>query len=133
MTFQKGEGGRAAGVKNKLTDIKEQFGDSFELTGGLKAFVEWGKEHRATYYKIMASIFPKEAQVNVEHKHEDFINRLEERERKKQLEAGKPFKMIETGGVETGIEQPNKGNNGEDTPQKDVITPQNYPKIDESP
>ncbi len=98
MTFQEGNTngtGRPEGSKNKLTLIREKFGDSFELTGGLEALVEWGKTHRGAYYKIIAGLFPKEAQVSVEHKHEDFINRCIEEERKKELEAGKPFKMIE--------------------------------------
>ncbi len=119
MTYAKGEGGRLPGSRNKLSEIRDKFGDSFELTGGLDALVKWGKEHRGQYYKLLARSFPKEIHGSLEvHPHEDFIKRCIEEDAKKKLEAGQPIKMIDTQAVEMGSNGQKEASSGEDTSQK---------------
>ncbi len=106
------------GSKNKLTEVREMFAESFGLTGGIEAFVKWAKAHRGQYYKILAKILPKEIHGTIEHKHEDFIKYLQAQDAKKELEAGQPVRMIDTDGVEVGNETQIQPDNGDDTSQK---------------
>ncbi len=108
------------GCKNKLTLIREAFGEAFdsEEMGGAEGLAKWAKDHKGQFYKILAKILPKEIHGTVEHKHEDFIRFLQEQDAKKKLEAGQPIKMIDTDGVQVGNNGQKEPVNGEDTSQK---------------
>lgn len=88
-------GGRPEGSKNKLGLIREGFAEAFEQLGGVEGLTEWGKKNKGAFYKILAKILPKEITGTVEHKHEDFIKRLIDVQRQKELESGQPIKMID--------------------------------------
>lgn len=53
--------GRKGGTPNKITNIvKLSILDAFKELGGLKGFVEWGKDNRTEFYKIYAKLLPAE-------------------------------------------------------------------------
>ena len=54
-----GRGGRAKGTPNKTTaTVRSILTQAFEGTGGLIAFIEWGKENRGEFYKLWAKMLP---------------------------------------------------------------------------
>ena len=113
-----GKGGRIEGSKNKMGTIRDAFAEAFFKLGGVDGLLEWGEENKGAFYKIVAKILPKEIHGVVEHRHEDFIKRLGEKERLKELEQGNPVKMIDTDGVVVGNELRNEPKNGEESVQK---------------
>ncbi len=117
MRFQEGNtlGGRTKGSKNKLnTDIKEAFDIAFQGIGGAEALTEWARSHKSSFFKIYATMQPKKLQGMIEHRHEDFIFALAEKEAKRLEQIGKPLKLIE---AETGNTSVNIAVNGADNPQ----------------
>ncbi len=123
MRFQEGNTngvGRPKGSKNKLNiDIKNAFDNVYDKMGGEETLLKWAQGHKKSFYEIWARMYPKKLQASIEHHpHEDFIKRCAEELAKNKLEAGQPFKMIETEAVEMGNEPQNKANCGEETPQK---------------
>ncbi len=100
--------GRPKGSKNKLnTDIKEAFDLAFQGIGGAKALTEWAQSHKSSFFKIYASMHPRKLQATVENTQENFVFYIQEEERRKLEEAGKPVKMIECSGDEISKEENN--------------------------
>ena len=66
--FEKGEGGRPKGSRNKFTKLKEDFLGAFEDIGGRKALADWAgkRENQGTFYKISAQLFPKEIDIKAD-------------------------------------------------------------------
>ncbi len=122
--FEKGmakiEGsGRQVGTGNKLnTDIKELFLVVLSEGGGKEWLAKWAKKHETAFFKVLAQFHPKEVHGTIEHKHEDFISMLAEERDKKNLEAGQPFKMIETNAQEMGSNPSKEAVSGEADAQK---------------
>ncbi len=93
--------GRPKGSKNKMnTDIKEAFDLAFQGIGGAKALTEWAQSHKSNFFKIYASMHPKKIQASVEHRHENFINWIQEQEAEKLEGKGKPTMFIDAPGEE---------------------------------
>lgn len=61
MAFQKGEGGRPEGAKNKTTlAAKEAFAAAFEGIGGVDALIEWAEANKSEFMKLYARLIPVE-------------------------------------------------------------------------
>lgn len=52
-------GGKAKGVKDKITRIKEAFCDAFNP----KDFQEWANSHKSEFYPLIVKIMPKEMEI----------------------------------------------------------------------
>jgi len=70
VAFRKGQGGRPAGVPNKVTRVaKENFALAFEELGGMERMVEWAKsdpDNLKTFYTLYARLIPTELTGSVE-------------------------------------------------------------------
>jgi hypothetical protein len=56
--------GRPKGIPNKSTSlIRDAFVQAFEKRGGVKALLEWANENPELFYKLCASITPREMNV----------------------------------------------------------------------
>lgn len=69
MGFQKGEGGRPAGVQNKITrTVREAVLDVFnEIQGDPKVKLsQFAKDHPREFYAIAAKLIPTEVKATVE-------------------------------------------------------------------
>ncbi len=64
-------GGRQKGTPNRFTALKDAFLDAFESKeiGGIKGLIAWGKkeENRKDFYKMIATMLPKNVSVDVDH------------------------------------------------------------------
>lgn len=59
-------GGRKVGSLNKITaNVKEAFGEAFELLGGAKGLYEWGLRNKTEFYKLSTKLIPIDANLNV--------------------------------------------------------------------
>ena len=63
MVFKKGQSGnpagKAVGLKDKITKIKEAILTAFDK----KAFLKWSKDNNTDFYNLMIKTMPKELQV----------------------------------------------------------------------
>jgi hypothetical protein len=66
MKFEKGKsktGGRAKGVPNKFTTLKEAFLTAFQEAGSTEGLIAWIKaspHNRAQFYALITKLFPTE-------------------------------------------------------------------------
>ena len=90
------------GCPNKITKIREQFGEAFERMGGLDALVEWGKNNRTSFYNMYARMVEKEIKTTVKGEtHEDFIKMIMAKEQQRLKKKGKPMRLIDAPTKET--------------------------------
>ena len=66
--WQPGQSGNPSGRPKTGTNVKAQILESFnkfEFKGkyGMEAFMEWGKQSPGQYFKIIASLLPKDVEV----------------------------------------------------------------------
>lgn len=61
--------GRKKGAKNKFTDLKTAFLNSFKEIGGEKALSEWAKDpkNRGLFYQILSKLLPAHSDLNIEN------------------------------------------------------------------
>lgn len=60
MPFKKGQGGRPAGVKNKVTSAaKSVIADAAEKLGGVQRLVAWAQEDKANERVFWGQIYPR--------------------------------------------------------------------------
>ena len=74
--------GRPKGSQNRFTSLKEAFVEAFEQIGGLDGLVEWAKKekNRGLYYRILASLFPKQVAVSARMEQMNSLSKLSEEE-----------------------------------------------------
>jgi len=70
VPFKKGQGGRPAGVPNKVTRVaKENFALAFEALGGMERMVQWAQsdpDNLKVFYTLYARLIPTELAGSVE-------------------------------------------------------------------
>jgi hypothetical protein len=66
--FQKGEGGRPKGARNKLQEaFWKDFAAAWEAKGA-EAIAKVAQDDPATFLKVAASVMPKDVEMRVEHR-----------------------------------------------------------------
>jgi len=69
MPFKKGQSGnpvgRRKGSKDKFTSLKDSFINVFKEMGGDKALLEFAKENPRDYYRMVATLLPKDIQAEI--------------------------------------------------------------------
>jgi hypothetical protein len=93
MTFQKGQGGRKLGAKNRLTNdvrqifhkVYEEMGTELEIkdpiTGrmrkmtGHEAMLNWARENSTEFYRLYGKMIPTTQETQTDN-HEDFLDNL---------------------------------------------------------
>lgn len=60
-------GGMVVGTKKRADLVKQAFMESFDRTGSTDGLVKWAKKakNRGVYYRILASLLPKEVDITV--------------------------------------------------------------------
>ncbi len=84
------------GCPNKITTIREKFGECFEKMGGVEALYEWAKENQKSFYSMYSKMAEKNLKVETHARtHEQFIELMMMKEKKVQLDKGKPAMLID--------------------------------------
>lgn len=65
MKFQKGQGGRPKGVRNKSTKaVKEALTLAFQGMGGVESLTKWGKANPELFYQLWVRMLVVEAKID---------------------------------------------------------------------
>jgi len=94
------------GCPNKITTIREKFGECFDKLGGVDALHTWAKKNPKSFYTMYGKMASKEIKMeNTNRSHEQFIELMRMEGEQRKLEEGKPSALIDVpdnGGKETG-------------------------------
>lgn len=62
--------GRPKGSKNKFTNLKDAFLTAFDSPQlrGIDGLIEWAKENRGDFYKLVARMLPTNVTATIEHR-----------------------------------------------------------------
>jgi hypothetical protein len=91
------------GCPNKITTIREKFGECFDRMGGVDALLEWAEGNKKSFYNIYAKMASKEIKMeNTNRTHEQFIEMMMLEGEQKKLEEGKTAALINVADV-TGL------------------------------
>lgn len=64
--FQKGEGGRPRGSRNKFTSLKDEFLNAFEQIGGTEELATWARKNQTQFYTLLSKLLPSKSEVTGE-------------------------------------------------------------------
>jgi len=91
------------GCPNKITTIREKFGECFDRMGGVEALFEWAKDNKKSFYSMYAKMVTKEIKTEDKNKsHDQFVKWIQEQEAEELEGKGKPLMLIDSP-VETGL------------------------------
>ena len=84
------------GCPNKITTIREKFGECFDRMGGVDALLEWAEDNKKSFYSMYAKMASKEIKMeNTNRTHEQFIELMKLETEQKQLDKGKPMMLVD--------------------------------------
>jgi hypothetical protein len=87
------------GCPNKITTIREKFGECFDRMGGVDALLEWAVSNKKSFYNIYAKMASKEIKMeNTNRTHEQFIEFMKLEAEQMQLDKGKPMMLVDAPG-----------------------------------
>ncbi|MEE9215107.1 MAG: hypothetical protein V3U54_10005 [Thermodesulfobacteriota bacterium] len=96
------------GCPNKITTIRQKFGECFDRMGGVDALLEWAEDNKSQFYNMFSKMATKEIKTEDKNKsQENFVKWIQAEEEKLRLEEGTPAKMIECSGDEISKEENN--------------------------
>jgi len=55
--------GRPKGAKNRFTNLKESFIQSFKEVGGTSELTAWAKDNKKEFYKMVSTMLPKNVEM----------------------------------------------------------------------
>ena len=87
------------GCPNKITTIREKFGECFDRMGGVDALLDWAEGNKKSFYNIYAKMASKEIKMeNTNRTHEQFIELMMLEKEQRKLDKEKPVVLIDTPG-----------------------------------
>ena len=74
--------GRPVGSRNKFETLKSAFIEAFEEIGGVDNLIEWARCNQTEFYRMLASLMPREihADVNAGYSLVELLQEIDERE-----------------------------------------------------
>ncbi len=84
------------GTTNKITTIREQFGECFERLGGIDALEQFGRENPKLFYNMYSKMAEKSLKIETRDRtHEAFIELMLNKQQQRIESKGQPVSLLE--------------------------------------